>query len=796
VLARNSANDLISGVAVQFSASSGGIAVTNGTTDATGSAVATLSTAGNATPRTITVTATAGGLTATVQVQVVSSSGAGSVVSQLSLSSNVATILTDGSTTATITALATDKNNNVVSGVPVSFSATSGALAASGTATGSAGTLTATLSTGSDSTPRTITVSGTNGTLTSTVQVAVAAPTTPTNPVYSLGYGVGTCFVADQIGGQSTSGACDSPLSTATLSAGGTTALSLTVVDQNHSLYIANPVTVTFSSPCIASGQANILPAGSQTPVTSITTTTGSINASYVANGCNGSDAIDATAVVGGQNLLAQGTLTVAAATVGSIEFVSATPTTIGLKGTGLGDTSVVVFKVLDSVGGPQSGVTVNFSVNTNVGGLTFSPTTAVSAADGTVQTVVASGTAHTSIRITATIPATQTTPAISAQSSQLTITTGLPTSNAFSIAVGAPTYPKGSLTVNLACPNVEAWNQDGVTVPFTVFLADRYGNPAPDGTAVTFTTNAGQVAGSCPTSSDTGASGGTGSSAAQCTVTWTSSNPRPYDTEANTANPNNPVILDALNQFGDGRGEVLAYATGEESYTDLAGTGYYQVGDPFVQLSEPFLDEHESGAFYSYSTTNAGVTSNIADWFLDFYGTGAYEAPKSTNAFVGITCSGGTPSAPTTCSTTTLPISASHTIIMSTGTAYIAPLQSSLTVAVGATATAYFQVLDLHGNAMPAGTQITYTFSNTNVGSVAALPPTEVGCDSNSYYDAANGTYVTPTLGPPQSGEIFSANFTASTSVIGNGTLTIYVTSPIGSVTSLAIPVSVTNSP
>jgi hypothetical protein len=70
------------------------------------------------------------------------------------------------------------------------------------------------------------------------------------------------------------------------------------------------------------------------------------------------------------------------------------------------------------------------------------------------------------------------------------------------------------------------------------------------------------------------------------------------------------------------------------------------------------------------------------------------------------------------------------------------------------------------------------------------------VGCDSNSYYDAANGTYVTPTLGPPQSGEIFSANFTASTSVIGNGTLTIYVTSPIGSVTSLAIPVSVTNSP
>jgi len=655
------------------------------------------------------------------------------------------------------------------------------------------------LATGAEATARTITVTGTNGALTSTVQVAVVAPTTPTNPVYALGYGSGTCFVADKLGGQSTSGSCNAPLTTSTLSAGGTTALSLTVVDQNDNLYIAAPVTVAFSSPCIASGQAHILPAGSETPVTSITTTTGSINASYVANGCNGSDTIDATATVGGQNLLATGTLTVAAATVGSIEFLSATPSTIGLKGTGIPATSVVVFQVLDSTGAPEAGVTVDFSVNTTVGGLTYTPLTAVSAADGTVQMVVSSGTAHTSLRVTATIPATATSSAISAQSSQLTITTGLPTSNGFSIAIGAPTYPQGSTTVDLACPNVEGFDYDGVTVPFTVFLADRYGNPVPDNTEVAFTTNAGTIAGSCPTASSGGAGNGgaSGSAAAECVAQWTSSAPRPYDIEANNSyyNPNGPVILDALDQFGNGRGEVLAYATGEESFTDLAGTGYYQAGDPFVELSEPFLDENESGQFYSYSASVAGSTYNLADWFLDFYGTGSYVPPSNSKPFVGITCSGGTPSSPTTCSTTTLPISVSHTIIMSTSTAHITSLQEGVTIPLNGSQTVYFQVLDRHGNAMPAGTSISFSSTNSSSGAATTNVPATVGCDSNSYFDAgyqngsgvAVGQFIAPTI---NSGQVYTGTLTGDTT--GYGSLIISVQSPIKTVTTASIPFGV----
>ena len=53
---------------------------------------------------------------------------------------------------------------------------------------------------------------------------------------------------------------------------------------------------------------------------------------------------ITATAAVASVTLTATGTVTVAAATIGSIQFESATPASIGLKGTGLNETSTVVF--------------------------------------------------------------------------------------------------------------------------------------------------------------------------------------------------------------------------------------------------------------------------------------------------------------------------------------------------------------------------------------------------------------------------------------------------------------------
>ncbi len=68
---KDDANNFVEGQVVAFSADSGGIAVTQATTDANGTATASLSAAGDPTNRPITVTVTAGDLTDTVVVQVI-----------------------------------------------------------------------------------------------------------------------------------------------------------------------------------------------------------------------------------------------------------------------------------------------------------------------------------------------------------------------------------------------------------------------------------------------------------------------------------------------------------------------------------------------------------------------------------------------------------------------------------------------------------------------------------------------------------------------------------------------------
>jgi hypothetical protein len=641
--------------------------------------------------------------------------------------------------------LARDASNNVLAGVPVTFTASSGAIQVTQPITDAAGVATATVSTGGDSSLRTITVTGSTAALTSTVQVKVVTPPTPTTPVYAMGNGTGTGFVSGTIG-LSVSGS---------LAAGGTTALQVSIVDQTGTLYTASAVTVNFNSPCIASGLSEILPSGSTTGtgVTNIVTSTGSISATYAAKGCSGSDTITATATVAGQSLSATGNVMIAAASIGSIQFISATPVTIGLKGTGLNETSTVVFKVTDSTGGARAGVTVTFALNTTVGGMSISPSSATSASDGTVQTVVSAGTVHTAVRVTASIAS----PALSTQSSQLSVTTGLPASGAFSIAVGAPTAGGGKDTI--ACPNVETWNIDGIQIPVTVRLADRYNNPVPDGTAVAFYTNGGHIGGSCTTGPPL-APAGDGS----CSVTWTSANPR-------------PTTADSPPVSGNGRAQILATAVGEESFTDQNASGFYQAGDPFSNLGEPFLSANETPNYI------------LGDYFLDYNQNGKWDGPSGN--FVGISCTGT--SASSTCTTSTLAIGASHLMIMSTsnavaslliagstnftnsGTASAPVLSISLAGSKGS-GTVQIHVEDGNGNSMGAGTTIAFgPFTNAAVGSVSQTPnPFVVGCAAD----------VGPALQP------YQATFTAIAQ--GSGTLPVTITSPNGSITVLNIPVTV----
>ena len=486
--------------------------------------------------------------------------------------------------------------------------------------------------------------------------------TPPVPAIVDMGNGSGTAFVPDIIA-----------IAVPSLSSGGSTALDISLVDTaaSNALYSAEVVNVTYTSLCLAAGTADIRVLGVSTnPVSS---GTGFVQATYVATGCSGADVITATTTLAaGGTLQAMGTVTVVATGAGSISFISATPQLIGLQGTGgLGfdETSTVVFKVVDSGGAAVVGADVDFSLSTAVGGITLSPVTATSDSTGEVQTVVTSGTVATSVRVTADV--VSAVPAIGTQSSVLVVSTGLPDQDSFSWAV--------------ACQNVEAWGYDGVQNNVTVYLSDRFQNPVPDGTAVSFTAEGGSIQSNCQTST-------TGTQSGTCNVTWTSSNPRP----------------------ADGRVSLLATAIGEESFVDVNGNGVFDDPDSFTDLAEAFRDENENGVH------------DAGEFFLDFDGNFAYGTGDTF--FNGLLCQDTTGR----CSTSeTTGIGAAGIIIMSGSTAFITDnVGGTLVVPALSTNTVTFTIGDLHGQPMPGGTTVTFTSGNG-----AVVGPSEyiVGCTSNN---------------------------------------------------------------
>jgi hypothetical protein len=303
------------------------------------------------------------------------------------------------------------------------------------------------------------------------------------------------------------------------ISAGATAGLSVSVWDISNAtqatpatLFTTETVEVNFSSGCsgLTVSTANI-----DSPVATIA---GVAQSTYLAQGCEGNDIVTATANAGGTVLSATGTVSVASPDSGSIEFVSATPESISLKGVGGIESSTVIFRVRDTNGNVVANKEVNFSLNTEVGGIALSPPSAETDSNGLVQTVVNSGTVHASVRVRAELDEDST---IFTQSNLLVISTGIPDQDSFSLSASAF--------------NPEAWNIDGTEVTITARLADAFNNPAPDGTAVSFTTEGGAIEDSCVTTKGV------------CTVLWTSQNVRPEGQELGEVNDGPTLIQGAV---------------------------------------------------------------------------------------------------------------------------------------------------------------------------------------------------------------------------------------------------------
>ncbi|MGB9149050.1 MAG: hypothetical protein WCB36_02265 [Burkholderiales bacterium] len=470
-------------------------------------------------------------------------------------------------------------------------------------------------------------------------------------------------------------------LGTATLSAFGTTSISVTVL--SNGTPFASPLSVNFTSGCAANNRADL--------TANVTTTNGVATASYRDKGCSGPDTI--TATLSGISATSSATLTVLAANTGAIQFVSATPTQITLKGTGgagLKETSEVRFKVLDVGGNPVGGKTVNFQLSTTVGGIQLTSASAVSdPTTGEAITNVVAGTVSTPVRVLATT--TNSAGAqLATQSDQLTITTGVPTQSSFSLSATAW--------------NIEGWRIDGAPATLTVRLADHFGNPPAAGAVVNFISEGAKVNGTC-TSATTATALSSGVEAGACSVLFTSQNLRP----------------------DNGRVSVLAYAVGEESFVDQNGNGKVDSatelvdanGRSTVGLGEAFVDFNEDGL------------RQPTEPFVDFDGGGAYQS-SSDGKYRGILCD---PASGLCGTDKTLHIRETGIVILSGSDPYISSSAPGFNLPLcGGSQTINFTISDLHGNAMPAGTTVAVSTSNGSilaVGGNLTVPSTQACMDT-----------------------------------------------------------------
>jgi hypothetical protein len=525
----------------------GSLGATSALTDASGTAKVYLSPAGSSAGAGVVsakVATATGDVSASVNYQAVATAAANI---SLSLSN---TTVTAGGKPVTVTVTVTS-GTELISNAKVLFSVAAGLgkLSASSALTNGAGQATVTLSpagaivSGADTVTAEVTTNGV------TIQASANFQLIATSAVF-------TSLVV------SPGEAASSPLS-----AYGQSILNVKMAGVSDTA----PATVSFTSACVSENKAVISPA-------SVTTTTGVFSVSYVDKGCGavrGSDTVTASA--GSAQIQAPIYLT--SPKVNSIKFISASPEIIYLRGSGLDDVSTVTFQVNDTAGNPLPGQSIVLSLTTFAGGLTLdgvgTSVTKTTDANGQVSIIVNSGTVPTPIRVSATLASGSGT--VSTVSSQLAVAVGLPSQLNFSMSQG--TF------------NIEAFDYDGIKNTYTIYAADRSGNPLPDGTTINFWAEGGQVEASAQTKKTNGIS--------SATVNFVSQSPRP----------------------ADGRVTVVAYVIGEESFVDLNGNNIYDLGEPFQDLGDVLKDMHYDNVFTpvandfdEYVSLDSVVNSKVCD--------------------------------------------------------------------------------------------------------------------------------------------------------------------------------------
>ncbi|MDB2645023.1 hypothetical protein N9Y37_11280 [Luminiphilus sp.] len=477
------------------------------------------------------------------------------------------------------------------------------------------------------------------------------------------------------------------------VSAGGTAALTVVVVDDNN-----DPVTteerVTFSSNCLFGNQAVLDP---PSPVS-----LGSkITVNFTINGCQGEEIV--TAKLASSGAEAQGTVSIAPVQGQLIRFdeQQTNSTLIAIRGTGsasdLSESADVFFRVTDAALNPVADARINLSLLQSVGNSALAcagkafcdyrniederaersrQDTQRSDVNGYISARVLSGSVASTIQILAYLDLNENGERedneTSTVSKVLIVSTGVADQDSISLSAKllnpygsrAVEYEGGANCNSLGTKNDAFYTggleADGLCTDVMIKLADRFNNPVPDGTAATLTTEFGRIQGSCITQ------GG------DCSVSWTSQNPRASATVEQysapiTINENldpttpsryacpshkvnygpcpDDIASPTVNPPGaprGGRSTVTLTVTGEESFVDRNGNGYYDEGELWTNLTEAFTDHNEDGVYTPQQRDNCLdpraaddiCLAGFEEGYYDFNNNGQFDrndTPKAT---------------------------------------------------------------------------------------------------------------------------------------------------------------------
>ena len=480
--------------------------------------------------------------------------------------------------------------------------------------------------------------------------------------------------------------------SPASITNGATSVVSATVLDGDGNP-MPNGTTVNFSVDNTALG--TIVSAG--------TTTDGVAKATFTAGTASaGTATITATSGVAKNTT----TIEVNAATAGSIQFVSADPQIIAIKGSGGQETSQVKFVVLDSSGNPiASSTEVSLELSGPNGGeylgdnSTDKSLTVGTDSSGEVTTILHSGTIPGPATITATVLDAAQKP------------TNLATSSGV-IAIGGGTPSAGHFSLSLGKRNLPGLDTDNVTDNVLTLLADRYGNfNVLTGTTVSFYSECGAI--DRAVSLD---------SIGQGTVTFRSQDPRPLDITPDpigtaqgsgscgaVCDEENSFISTYKDIFGvditadpsgrnprDGICSIIAVVDGEEEFTDQNADGLYNTGEPFVDSYDDIhLDMDDDPEDVVSPVPGKPFDPSFEDLIVDRNGNGTFDGMN------GLWDSNKR-------------IEKRIDLLMTSDILYLVTNTSSINVPNGGSQTIWFALHDRNYNRPAGGSSLTVAFSGT----------------------------------------------------------------------------------